>query len=203
MKWEDERAFQEWLRQQDSGCTCWERLTLTFRHDVWPSRVLLKAMSCSHFPGLVLHPGSVSGCVNWALFLVPQGWKYIRRTGGTSGLLVRGTRPELGLERQDTQKGAQGTQYRCGQCKLLSLAIIIACTQNHCCHRDLETGGWLRAEPARRALLEAAVPVGEMWLGLERAWHVVMFDFLPKHVAGVCWVSSWPWWSHLQGAMAN
>lgn len=73
--------------------------------------------------------------------LVPQGWKYIRRTGGTSGLLVRGTRPELGLERQDTQKGAQGTQYRHGQCKLLSLAIIIACTQNHCCHRDLETGG--------------------------------------------------------------
>lgn len=37
-KLEGKRAFQEWLPQHGSGCTHCERLTLTFRHDVWISK---------------------------------------------------------------------------------------------------------------------------------------------------------------------
>lgn len=58
-KLEGKRAFQEWLPQQGSGCTRCERLTLTFRHDVWISRVLLKTMPCLFpFPGLWFAPWS-------------------------------------------------------------------------------------------------------------------------------------------------
>lgn len=91
-KLEGKRAFQEWLPQQDRGSTRWERLTQSFRHDVCISRVLLKTMSCSHFPGFVLHHGAVSGCMNWALFWVKQGWKCLRRAGGTSGHFVPGVK---------------------------------------------------------------------------------------------------------------
>lgn len=42
---EGERALWE-LLPQDSRCTCWERSTLSSRHDVGTRRVVLKKTSC-------------------------------------------------------------------------------------------------------------------------------------------------------------
>lgn len=185
-KLEGEKTFQKWLPQQDSGCTCWERLTMTFRHDVWTSRVLLKTMSCSCFPGFVLHGGAVSGCMNWALF-------WCCKDGSTSGELEAqvGIWPLGPGQSQACEDKTPRRVHRAPSTDMASVIVSLQLLFFPALKTTAVIGTWRLEDDSELSLPgEHSWRLLSLWercgWGQREPGVWLWFDILPKHFAGGC-----------------